>query len=414
MFHTVNQCEIIFSGGRTRSFIFPATDYYINEVLNPSPNYYQFERYTGILGSVGTPECAPPPFEDEYATNSFFSCKFQTDANYTSLLEELKRDNGITSTTVVNQWVFDFGTGNADMGKIHSSSFTWLDSGEHINPSWTSPWYEATYYPECAAPASCKWFWINFRITTYSRFLPAYDPNPSIANLDPNNIGSGGPKDRKRRSITDTLDTVSGFNEAIVANIMANLTLPAGTVVRDTTPVVTEMTMIALNGDTSGECGDGGCTCINGYEMDGSGRCVPSADTTDTCSSDPDICSDNASCMSYSTGGSQCICNTGFEGDGIDCADTNECYRDICPAHSICDNTVGSFACTCEEGFEKIGMFCVDLNECHDVSCDAEYQFCRNTEGSYECQCQTGYNMVDGDCELGMLKQISSITRYQY
>ena len=339
-------------------------------------------------------QCAPPPFADEYATKSFFSCKFQTEAAKTTLLDELKANNGITSTTVLNQWVFDFGTGNVDMGKIHSSSLTSLDSGVDTTIV-ISPSGVATYYPECAAPASCKWFWINFRITTYSRFLPAYDPNPGIANMDPTDF-------RKRRSITDTLDTVSGFNEAIVANIMANLTLPAGTTVTETTPVVTEITMIALNGDTSGECGDDGCTCINGYEMDENDRCVPPADSTDTCSSDPDICSENASCKTYSTGGSQCICNNGFEGDGIDCTDTNECDSDVCPAHAVCDNTAGSFDCTCNEGYEKIGMFCVDLNECHDVSCDAENQFCRNTEGSYECQCQTGYNMVDGDCELGM------------
>jgi len=275
------------------------------------------------------------------------------------------------------------------MGKIHASSFTWLESGIQLNPWWTSPWYEDTYYPECASPAACEWYWINFRVTTYSRFLPAYDPNGR----------------RKRRSTADTLEIVAGFNEAIVANIMANLTLPAGTTVVETTPVETEITMLALNGDTSGECGDDGCTCINGYEMDDNGICVPPADTTDTCTSNTDVCSENAYCMTYSNGGSQCICNTGFHGDGMTCDDTDECESDVCPDHSICDNTEGAFQCTCYEGYEKIGKFCVDLNECNDVSC-GDNQYCVNTDGSYECGCEDGYDMIDGNCQLeeGILK----------
>ena len=349
-----------------------------------------------IAGSVGTPECAAPPFEDEFATNYFFSYEFRTANDQDDLLDQLKMDNGITSTTPLNNWIFDFGAGLSNMGKIHSSSYTFLTYGDELRFG-ASAEDEIRYG---CLPGECLWRWIDFQVSTYFRFLPAYDPNPSIANMDPNDI-------QKRRSTTDALAVVQELADAIIDKLMTNMTLPNGTIVTETTPVLREITMLALNGDTSGVCGDDGCTCINGYEMDENDKCIPPADTTDTCSSDPDICSENASCKTYSTGGSQCICNTGFEGDGIDCTDTDECGNDICPAHSICSNTEGSFECTCDGGYGKIGRFCVDLNECRNSTCDEENQSCKNTDGSYECQCQTGYSMIDGDCELaeGMIAQ---------
>ena len=47
------------------------------------------------------------------------------------------------------------------------------------------------------------------------------------------------------------------------------------------------------------------------------------------------------------------------------CEDINECNKNnICPAHSICANTAGSFSCTCLEGFADNDGECVDIDEC--------------------------------------------------
>ena len=386
MFHSTNQCEIIFSSDRAQRYIYQANKY--QAFVDMYPDDYQ--RITGTAGSVGTPECDEPPFEDEYATNSYFSCKFRGLEDQEAMIEKLKTDNGVTSDTPIGQWKFEF-----DFSKIHSSSYTLIESGQ-LDDSGYSYYYDDYYTSDGygCAEGECKWSWINFRVTTYSRFLPEFAPDGS----------------RKRRSTPDALAAVRKLSDPIVNKLMTDITLPDGAEVLETTPVETEITMQAPNGDTSGECGDEGCSCVNGYEKEESGKCVPPADTNDTCSSASDICSDDASCTTYSNGGSQCICNTGFDGDGINCADINECENDVCPARSTCDNTDGAFECTCHEGYQKIGKFCVDVNECQDSPCDGENQSCKNTDGSYECQCQTGYNLIGGDCELAVgLKTINDL-----
>ena len=55
-------------------------------------------------------------------------------------------------------------------------------------------------------------------------------------------------------------------------------------------------------------------------------------------------------------GSYRCSCIVGFQGDGFNCTDTNECspgYND-CPPNSICANeedNAGKHACHCHEGY---------------------------------------------------------------
>lgn len=57
-----------------------------------------------------------------------------------------------------------------------------------------------------------------------------------------------------------------------------------------------------------------------------------------------------------------CQCNDGYEKEdplkvGFDsvCIDINECDRNpsLCPDHSKCENTPGSYKCICDEGFKE-------------------------------------------------------------
>lgn len=62
----------------------------------------------------------------------------------------------------------------------------------------------------------------------------------------------------------------------------------------------------------------------------------------------------------------------GYAGDGIACADVNECNGDNdCDARAergICTNFVGGYNCSCQDGYDLTSSgICNDINECNDV-----------------------------------------------
>nr|XP_002120639.2 adhesion G protein-coupled receptor E1-like [Ciona intestinalis] len=129
------------------------------------------------------------------------------------------------------------------------------------------------------------------------------------------------------------------------------------------------------------------CKCKAGYVFVGDG--VKCADI-DECQIDK--CHPMANCTNM-PGSYNCTCFAGFTGDGFTCTDINECVVDptIC-LNSECNNTIGSYICSgCRKGFANNGFsVCVDINECISNPCPVN-TMCSNTVGSFICQCNPGF-----------------------
>jgi hypothetical protein len=105
-----------------------------------------------------------------------------------------------------------------------------------------------------------------------------------------------------------------------------------------------------------------------------------------------------------------CACSVGYSGDGLTCADVDECAvdKDNCDPHARCTNSKGSFSCACNIGYSGSGVSCVDVNECADGtdSCSDDAA-CTNNPGSYTCSCNVGFSGTGtvcldvNECEIG-------------
>nr|MDA3863710.1 hypothetical protein [Deltaproteobacteria bacterium] len=130
------------------------------------------------------------------------------------------------------------------------------------------------------------------------------------------------------------------------------------------------------------------CACNEGWSGDG----VNCADM-DECAAGTDNCDNNADCAN-TTGSFTCTCKEGWEGDGVNCTDINECAlsTDNCDTNAECTNTPGTFTCACNEGWSGDGVTCTDVDECAagTDNCDNNAD-CANTTGSFTCTCKEGW-----------------------
>ncbi|XP_053137293.1 coiled-coil domain-containing protein 27 isoform X5 [Hemicordylus capensis] len=91
-----------------------------------------------------------------------------------------------------------------------------------------------------------------------------------------------------------------------------------------------------------------------------------------------------------------CQCSPGFEGNGVHCADIDECKEGMplsCLPEAECVNSFGSYVCRCPTGLEGDGLYsCIDIDECTSgtYNCDQDAT-CLNTLGSYFCTCPSGF-----------------------
>ncbi len=142
-------------------------------------------------------------------------------------------------------------------------------------------------------------------------------------------------------------------------------------------------------------------SCKQGYEYDeNSEKCLD----VDECTNGMANCSENAVCNNTS-GSFECVCKSGYEGDGILCSVIAACENNPCTeSHkTVCkdENNDGIAECLCDAGYKDNNGSCEDINECDDENlnnCDSNAT-CVNTEGSFECNCNEGYTGDGITCE---------------
>ncbi|CAG2249156.1 unnamed protein product [Mytilus edulis] len=132
------------------------------------------------------------------------------------------------------------------------------------------------------------------------------------------------------------------------------------------------------------------CTCTDGWKGE---NC-----TIDRC--DPNPCQNNGSCVDFKENYT-CVCTDGWKGENCT-TDINECLNKkratVCPLHSDCFNTVGSYGCNCKNGYQDKNGDCTDVNECERKPCP-EHSNCTNTIGSFMCTCWIGYVNTSMGCQ---------------
>lgn len=141
----------------------------------------------------------------------------------------------------------------------------------------------------------------------------------------------------------------------------------------------------AQNGTCKEVAGTKFCDCKPGFFGDG----ISCAELNE-CTDGTHDCGQNATCSNTPPGSFSCRCDAGYEGDGRTCSDINECLGAVdndCPDNSRCIDQPGDYDCACLSGFEPVAGECRDIDECAagTAGCAAE-QRCANQPGTFECQ----------------------------
>ncbi|KAI8506374.1 hypothetical protein Bbelb_158010 [Branchiostoma belcheri] len=136
------------------------------------------------------------------------------------------------------------------------------------------------------------------------------------------------------------------------------------------------------------------------------------------CINDIYICHENATCIKATPGfGYTCVCRTGFQGDGRNCTDIDECSIQLPVPGSvpdvaampgqisrhgcsdICVNTIGSYHCACPEFFtlKEDGKTCksqetceASANPCRPIA----HSKCAVANGTHVCSCSPGFELA--------------------
>ncbi|XP_047431437.1 stabilin-2 isoform X2 [Mugil cephalus] len=161
------------------------------------------------------------------------------------------------------------------------------------------------------------------------------------------------------------------------------------------------------------------CPCVHGQcdnRPDSDGRCK--ADSclagftgrfcdrrTAPCGIQPNFCHAHAQC-DFSQGTTRCVCNPGFQGDGLTCVESDPCappLRGGCSVNAKCVRTgPGTHSCQCLNGWMEDGEECQPINNCHRPDrggCHANATCLYVGPGQSDCSCKSGYKGDGRDCE---------------
>ncbi|KAM4663238.1 nidogen-2 [Discoglossus pictus] len=120
-------------------------------------------------------------------------------------------------------------------------------------------------------------------------------------------------------------------------------------------------------------------------------------------------CDTRAQCQPATGHNYTCVCASGYQGDGRECADVNECEVGLarCGQNTVCVNLAGSYRCECRSGytFARDGYNCVSdsppANPCDDGShtCNRETSRCvSHGDGIFSCECFVGFVQSGQSC----------------
>eukprot|EP01025_Chloroclados_australasicus_P003694 TRINITY_DN10886_c0_g1_i3.p1 TRINITY_DN10886_c0_g1~~TRINITY_DN10886_c0_g1_i3.p1 ORF type:complete len:594 (-),score=72.91 TRINITY_DN10886_c0_g1_i3:1060-2841(-) len=97
-----------------------------------------------------------------------------------------------------------------------------------------------------------------------------------------------------------------------------------------------------------------------------------------------------------------------------DCEDDIECWHNSELKVYACKDSFRGKICECPQGWEGNGTQCTDIDECafsgNKKVCNQHNQHCRNTPGSYECYCDEGYEFVAGEGNEGVCIQTANLS----
>ncbi|KAG9490521.1 hypothetical protein GDO78_006061 [Eleutherodactylus coqui] len=168
---------------------------------------------------------------------------------------------------------------------------------------------------------------------------------------------------------------------------------------RRTTPCGILLTFCHAHADCSFRNGLPSCVCKLGYEGDGI-NCV---ETNACLVSGKSPCNVNAQCIPTEPGKFKCVCRIGWTGDGIDCSEINNCLlpdKGGCHPSATCLYVgPGQSDCECNKGFRGDGIQCEPVNTClgETEKCHFLAKCQKVASGFWECVCKEGY---EGDGKM--------------
>ncbi|XP_076025570.1 LOW QUALITY PROTEIN: stabilin-2 [Genypterus blacodes] len=156
----------------------------------------------------------------------------------------------------------------------------------------------------------------------------------------------------------------------------------------------------------NGQCndglkGDGTCQCDVGWKGI---LCDEEIQSTadELCGSVK--CHTSANCV-IQPSGLQCLCASGFEGNGTDCSAKDPCTVDHggCSVHAVCKRTrPGRRECVCDRGYAGDGLVCVEINPClhGNGGCHANADCIHVGPNKTSCSCAQGYTGDGQNCKM--------------